>query len=343
MRIFVIEGRSYCCKSYGGIQLYKTQVLNYLDRIMDGINYEIHVCYPSDFTIQIGPYENIKLVKLVRNGRERFLTHLLPKYMKKVKGIYLDLGIAWCRNFGGIVTLHDARPITQSYDPIKERILQRLKYQYDAITAKYVVTDSNIQKAELSRTLWINENKIMVIGCGWNHFKYIKLDYTIFDKYPNIKKGNYYYSVGSQYPHKNFKWIMEVAKRNLQIQFVVAGKSIQGTHIEEMSNVIYVGAVTDEENKALICNCRAYVHPAKYEGFGIPPMEALSCGVPVFASDIPVLREIYANAVHYFDPDNYEIDLEKEYQCFTESPGEILKKYTWENAALAWDKLLKEY
>lgn len=343
MKIFVIEGRSYCNKSYGGIQLYKTQVLNCLDRIMDGIEYEIHVCYPSDVTIQIGPYENIKLVALKRSGKERFLTHLLPKYMKEKNAIYLDLGIAWCQKYGGIVTLHDARPISQTYDRIGVRILQRLKYQYDAIVAKYIVTVSDAQKKELARALWINEDKIKVIGNGWNHFEQIEMDNTIFDRQPNIEKGNYFYSVGSQYPHKNFIWVIEVAKRNAQAQFVVAGRSINGVHIEEMSNVIYVGPVTDEENKALISNCRAYVHPAKYEGFGIPPLEALSCGVPVFASDIPVLHEIYANTIHYFNPDDYEIDLEKEYSYFTEDSSEVLKRYTWENTALAWHKLLKEY
>lgn len=343
MRIYVIEGRSYCNKSYGGIQLYKTQVLNYLDKIMDGIGYEIHVCYPSDFTIQIGPYKNIKLVALKRKAKERFLTYLLPRYMKEKDAIYLDLGIAWCRRYGGTVTLHDARPISQTYDRIDERILQRIKYQYDAMVAKYIVTDSEIQKKELINALWVNEDKIKVIGAGWNHFEQIKMDNSIFNRLPTIKINNYYYSVGSQYPHKNFKWIIEVAKRNPQAQFVVAGRNIHGTHIEDMGNVIYVGAVTDEENKALISNCRAYIHPTKYEGFGIPPMEALSCGVPVFASDIPVLHEIYANTIHYFNPDDYEIDLEKEYYNFTENASGVLRKYTWENAALAWDKLLKEY
>lgn len=343
MNIFVMDGRSYCHNGYGGIQRYKTEIVKMLDQLMkESENFELHVCYPSHLAILISELRHVKLVPLEQRNR-RFAVEIIPAYIRKVKGIFLDLGIAWCISKNGTVVLHDARLLSQKYDPIIKRLTERIKYQYDAFTAKYIVTVSEIQKIELQRYLWIKKSKVIVIGCGWDHILKIDEDETIFKRFPEIKKKNYYYAVGSQYPHKNYKWIVEIAKRNPKEQFVIAGKMINNTDIEKLNNLLYVGTVSDEENKSLLTHSYAFLHPTKYEGFGIPPMEGLACGTAVIATDLPVLHEIYGNTIHYIDPDNYEINLKKLLEEYVEPATNVLQKYTWQHAAKKWLNLLSSY
>lgn len=102
---------------------------------------------------------------------------------------------------------------------------------------------------------------------------------------PAVKKGEYFYALGSLAGHKNFKWIREVARRNPDKTFVVAGgKDLRAfgddTEAKDTHNVFYPGYVSDAENAALMKHCRLFLHPAVFEGFGIPPLEALALGAP---------------------------------------------------------------
>ena len=64
----------------------------------------------------------------------------------------------------------------------------------------------------------------------------------------------------------------------------------------------FLGRVTDAELRALLDHATALVFPSLFEGFGLPPLEAMACGCPVVASDIPTLREVCGDAVLYADP-----------------------------------------
>jgi glycosyltransferase involved in cell wall biosynthesis len=67
------------------------------------------------------------------------------------------------------------------------------------------------------------------------------------------------------------------------------------------SNIHFTGYLTDGEIKALMQNCRAFIHPAIYEGFGIPPLEAMSCGADLIISTATCLPEIYEKSgIPYF-------------------------------------------
>lgn len=65
---------------------------------------------------------------------------------------------------------------------------------------------------------------------------------------------------------------------------------------------MYLGYVTDGEAKSLMENCKAFLFPTLYEGFGIPPLEAIACGAPrVMVSNTPCMREIYGSHADYID------------------------------------------
>lgn len=80
-------------------------------------------------------------------------------------------------------------------------------------------------------------------------------------------------------------------------------------------------------------NCKAFVFPSYYEGFGIPPLEALSVGAKIIVSNTASLPEIYADTALYISPDDTDVQLKKLLEGKTAAPDEILKKYTYDAAA----------
>ena len=123
----------------------------------------------------------------------------------------------------------------------------------------------------------------------------------------------------------------EVARRNPDKHFVIAGKTVNPKDIpESLKTMIFLGSVTDGESKALMTYCRAFLHPSKFEGFGIPPLEALSCGTPIAISNASCLPEVYGDCAHYFDPDDYDVDLDALLAERVAPPEQVLGKYTWE-------------
>lgn len=79
--------------------------------------------------------------------------------------------------------------------------------------------------------------------------------------------------------------------------------------------------------------CKAFVFPSIYEGFGIPPLEALYFGSKVICSDRSCLPEIYKNYVIYINPYNYNINLDELVDMKVEDAKNLLKLYSWDRSA----------
>ena len=90
-------------------------------------------------------------------------------------------------------------------------------------------------------------------------------------------------------------------------------------------------------------NCRAFLHPAVFEGFGIPPLEALSLGAQVAVSNASCLPELYGNTVRYFDPYDYDVDLDELMSRPVEPPQAVLQKYSWPVTAAFWLEEIRRF
>jgi glycosyltransferase involved in cell wall biosynthesis len=121
--------------------------------------------------------------------------------------------------------------------------------------------------------------------------------------------------VGTIEPRKNLltlvRAFVEMLRGSAQRpQLVIAGK--KGWLSDDLyayikdsdaaTRILFTGYVTDEELCALYSSCRAFVYPSLYEGFGLPPLEAMACGAPVIASDIGSIREVVRDAALLIDP-----------------------------------------
>ena len=108
----------------------------------------------------------------------------------------------------------------------------------------------------------------------------------------------------------------------------------EGIGIECPDNMRLLGYVSDEEAKTLMRDCRAFLFPSFCEGFGMPPLEALSAGArAIVVSDIPVMHELFENGAYYINPTDSQIDLAAINQISDQTRKFVLDKYSWSKTA----------
>ena len=187
----------------------------------------------------------------------------------------------------------------------------------------------------------MSNQAIKIIYNGWEHYKTVQADKSVFKSYPQLEDKKYYFTLGSLSRRKNLKWVAEYAEKHQEDTFVISGKSIatlvtpELTELQHLGNVILPGYLSDGQVKALMEHCKAFVFPSYYEGFGIPPLEALSCGARIIISDAASLPELYQDCAHYINPDSTAVSLDTLLNEKVSSPKKLLKLYSYDKAAAA--------
>ena len=219
---------------------------------------------------------------------------------------------------------------------------------------KEIFTISEFSKRDIMETYHCDGEKISVIPCAWQHFLRIEEDAAIIEKL-GLGKKLFFFSLGSRYYHKNFKWIAEAAKQNPQYDFVVAGTRKLNTSDRELENsgldnLIFTGYIKDEEIKALMKACRAFIQPSLYEGFGLPVLEAFRAGCPVCLSDASCFPEVAGDAALYFTPGDSESVCDAVFKCLdnkylcaklVERGRKRLEMFDWKSSAAALEKVYR--
>jgi glycosyltransferase involved in cell wall biosynthesis len=139
---------------------------------------------------------------------------------------------------------------------------------------------------------------------------------------------------------------MKYAAKNPSDLFALSGKSLpsfKNNEISSIKNIILLGYLNDQEVKALMEKCKAFILPSYYEGFGLTPLEALSCGSQIIVSSAASMPEIYGKTAHYIDPYNIEINIDKLLKDPVEASDLVLKKYSYDNSAKKLYELMSEY
>jgi glycosyltransferase involved in cell wall biosynthesis len=172
--------------------------------------------------------------------------------------------------------------------------------------ARRVLTISEFSREELVRHRVAPREKIEVVGCGVSPaFR------------PDAERGEwaakrpYLLTVGSRDPRKNvgsllkaFALLPPALRRDLRL-LVAGGRSplFAGEGMGEVPpGVELLGFVPDRALPGLYAGAEAFIYPSLYEGFGLPPLEAMACGTPVAVSSAPCLPETCGEAALYFDP-----------------------------------------
>ena len=205
------------------------------------------------------------------------------------------------------VTIHDASVFgfPQAYG-FRFRAWYKFLHRVLATTVKRVLTDSCFSQRELIRYAGIAERKIRMVHLGSEHIHAVPADAGIISR-NGLDKVQFVLAVSSMSPHKNFQAIVNaipLMKNNIQV--VIAGGmnprvfSQSGALLPD--NVMQLGYVSDAELRALYEHAACFVYPSFYEGFGLPPLEAMACGCPVIAASAASLPEVCGDAVLYCDP-----------------------------------------
>ena len=349
MRPIVINGTVLCDK-ITGIPRYVYEVVTRLDSLLEGTGLDVRLAYRDDGRpLHLPPMKNIRVVPL-KAIRYSYNLFVLPAYLRRHRAFFVGFASDMLMTRDSVVVLHDIRPLVMDTD----RGFFRFKFWVHCLSTKWfareVYTVSDDQRHLIAGKLGIPLEKIGVTYNGWEHMKEAEPDESVFDKLPGVQKGEYFYALGSLAKHKNYKWVREVAARNPDKTFVVAGGADlaafgrdEADAAQNTGNIFYPGYVTDGENKALMRHCRAFLHPAVFEGFGIPPLEALSQGAKILLSNASCLPELYGDTAAYFDPNDYGVNLDALLAEPVSKPDKLLKKYSWDNTARFWLEQFRRY
>ena len=246
-----------------------------------------------------------------------------------------------------VVTLHDASPFA-----VPEAYSRAFRSWYRVVfaglkrTARGLITVSHFSQRELGRYCGVRPERLEVIYEGAEHIFAALADPGILDKHALYDRP-FLLAVGSSSPHKNFGTLVRALEKLGETSFevVIAGGSNPRVHATAGTlpdNVTHVGYVSDGELRALYEHAAGFVHPAYYEGFGIPPLEAMTLGCPVLVSNAASLPEVCGDAALYFDPFN-EDDIAAKIQTFMQDEGlqtrlrtlgaAQAERFSWDTAA----------
>lgn len=340
---YAFNGR-FLTKKMTGQERFAFELISHLDKICEKGEFCV---VTSELAKDLPQWKNIEIIRTGRLKREAWEQFCLGPWLRRHKMKCINLTTTFPLLHADVVCLHDAsifeigRMFMHSAYGFFGTIWKRLLYLIAAKTANHILTVSEYSKTKLNEILCIPEEKISVVYNAWQHFNRVEADDSILEKEGLSDKG-YFFSLSSLSPQKNFIWIKEVSKRNPNLLFVVTGKAEGFTNLGaddlKTDNLLFTGYLSDGEIKALMGHCRAFIHPAIYEGFGIPPLEALSCGAELIVSTATCLPEIYAKAAHYIDPHDYDVDFEALLKEHVAPKETVLERFNWQKEA---EKLLK--
>jgi glycosyltransferase involved in cell wall biosynthesis len=218
-----------------------------------------------------------------------------------------------------VVTVHDLgyRHYPEAHRPFDRWYLDWTTRRHTRV-ARHLIADSEATKQDLVDFYRADPGQISVVYLGRDESlaPVTEPDIIARTKATYNIEGDYLLYLGTLHPRKNLVRLVEAFHRALgsirdeQLKLVIAGRrgwlyddifaTVQRLGLAE--RVLFPGYVPDEAKPALLSGALAYVFPSLYEGFGLPVLEAMACGVPVLTSNRSSLPEVAGQAALLVDP-----------------------------------------
>ncbi|MFA6526736.1 MAG: glycosyltransferase family 1 protein [Candidatus Buchananbacteria bacterium] len=362
-----IDARLFGTK-HGGIGRYTVELIKNLE-LQDKSN-KYFIFFAKDNFDEYSPsIDNFKKVhadfKVYGVFEQLLYPFLLYKYnLDLMHFAHFNAPILYGKKY--IITIHDL--IISHYPSSRATTLNPLLYKIKlgayhflinavAKRAKKIIAVSQYTKNDIVKFLNVKSEKVSVIYEGVDLPKGdAAADVSILDKLGI--KGDYLVYVGSAYPHKNLEKLIEafelLNKDYPDLQLVLVGKknffykrleefAMNNVSPRALERIIFAGYQADENVARLYQQAKLYVFPSLIEGFGLPPLEAQSYGLPVVSSDRSCLPEILGDSAIYFDPENTADMANKIKLALTDDTlrskltakgYENVKKYSWSKMAV---------
>lgn len=337
MKEIFINGK-FLCQRITGVQRFAFEIVKKLDDIPNpGISFKIIV--PSkEYIVNHFNFKNISIIYTKGKPSYFWEQFTLAKYCKKHKPYdLLNLCNVAPVLYPGSCVIHDLGCVDAKKGfSLKQILVYRFINKCNVKKYKNIFTVSNFMKTRIEE--YYGVKNINVIYNGHEHFINPSVSKPKF-----VLPEKYYFAVGSMNPNKNFESILQLAKNNNKDVFYVTGgtaKNFKKMKLEFPENVKFTGYLEDAELAYLYQHCHAFLFPSLYEGFGIPPLEALVLGCKnIICNEIDVLKEIYGDYAIFIDfsknitlselPLKNDIDL-----------TELKDRFSWANSAR---KLIEVY
>jgi len=310
-RRLVINGR-FLGRPATGVDRFAFETVRAIDALLDTLDpivagLQVELVAPAHFGPSQSPFRHIP-VRAVGHGRGTYWEQLSLPFAAN-GSLLLNLcnsgPIAYRRQ---VTVLHDAAPVRvpESYSSAFSAWYRWMAPTIGRVACR-IVTVSEFSRSELCEAYGIPANKIGVVHESGEHM--LRVQAATEHPCSGVQRP-YVLAVGSLNQHKNFRLVAEAARLMSSAPFdiVVVGGSdprvYGGAKVALPSFVRHLGYVSDADLGALYRNAACFVFPSRYEGFGLPPVEAMALGCPVVASHLPSIVEVCGDAVLYFSPDD---------------------------------------
>lgn len=312
-----------CCGRRSGIGIYTYELACRL-RSGDGLEFHgnlFNFCGRNDNSSALqGISMPVQECRSFPYGVYRRMWHMLPIPYSKLFSEHADLNLFFNyivppRVEGKVITtIHDLTYL-RFPETVEARNLRRIERDilYSVERSSHIITISEFSKREIESLLHIPASQISVIYAAPSSFP----EGEAFSKIQSRWKIRtpYLLYVGTIEPRKNLVRLLRAfdrlkRERKTSLQLVLAGapgwkkEEIYRTaqEIASAEEVVFTGYISAAEKKTLYEHARVFVFPSLYEGFGIPPLEAMSLGCPVVCSNAASLPEVAGEAAELVDP-----------------------------------------
>lgn len=255
-----------------------------------------------------------------------------------------------------LATIHDAGILVRPHDyRLGFRFWYRPLTKRLGKNSRLIITISQFSRQQLNRHFGIPLDKIHVVALSGEHMLTVPPDDTIVDAM-ELKELRYLLAVNAMNTRKNLRAVVDAVKlmRPVDFKVVVTGSNNDRVFRKEKLDLteefLPVGHVSDSQLRSLYSHASALIYPSLYEGFGLPTLEAMTCGCPALVSDIPAHRETCGDAAYYCDPNDASDIAEKIKNIMADDSlrSELISKgkaraaqFTWQNTATELFRHLK--
>ncbi len=342
--MFVVNGR-FLTQKPTGVHRYAFEICNKLYEM--GVDF--YVVTPKEINSEYKcSFRTVKCGNLSTHLWEQID---LPRYLKKNSSPLL-VSFSGCGPFNytnQIITIHDV-----SYEVHPEWFSKSFFRYYHFMMPRIakkshaVITVSEFSKREIKDVYGLPDEKIYVVNGAIPHRSNLS-DEEILQYEPESTAGRYILTVSSMDPRKNFVRLVEAFDKlkDKSVKLYIIGMQFKAFNTPDLQklvgeNVVMPGYVDDEQLHQLYRDALFSIYPSLYEGFGFPPLESMSYGCPVIASDIPALKEVSGEAALYANPMDIDDMVEKMNhlveddilrQQLKRKGLEQVKKYSWDRSA----------
>jgi glycosyltransferase involved in cell wall biosynthesis len=257
-----------------------------------------------------------------------------------------------------IATIHDLSVMRYPECHPAARVRLFDKYMKTAVErSQYLIADSEYVRHEIIDTFGIDQQKVIttLLGVEKRFHPHDLMSAQALMKLYRLRYKSFFLVVSTLEPRKNLKLVIDAYSRlphttKANYPLVIAGMSgwkMSGfkKEIEQLQSKGYLrmlGYIDDESLPIIYSSALSFIYPSRYEGFGLPPLEAMACGTPVITSNASSLPEVVGDAGILVSPDD-DIGLSEVMTQMVDDPELVealssksisrSKQFTWEKCA----------